>query len=119
MTSTRSGPRPQLRKLIRRGDLTSRELTELYLKRIQRLNPLLHAVIEVNPDALGIADRRDQQASSTYDDDLGPLHGIPILVKDNIATDDRMETTAGSLALVGSIVPADATLVARLRAPAR
>ena len=129
MTSVRAGVRaansddinplratiPQLRKLIGMGDLTSRELTELYLKRIERLNPLLHAVIEVNPDALGIADRRDEQASSMDDDDLGPLHGIPILVKDNIATDDKMETTAGSLALVGSIVPADAALVAQLR----
>jgi amidase len=107
---------PQLRELIGDGDLTSRELTERYLSRIERLNPLLHAVIEVNPDALRIADRRDQQARSVEDDDdLGPLHGIPILVKDNIATDDKMETTAGSLALVGSVVPADATVVARLR----
>ena len=106
---------PQLRKLIGKGDLTSRELTELYLRRIERLNPLLHAVIEVNPDALRIAERRDEQARSTDDDDLGPLHGIPILVKDNIATDDKMETTAGSLALVGSVVPADATLIAQLR----
>jgi len=106
---------PQLRQLIGRGDLTSRELTELYLRRIERLNPLLHAVIQVNPDALRIADRRDEQARSMNDGDLGPLHGIPILVKDNIATDDKMETTAGSLALVGSVVPADATLIAHLR----
>ena len=68
---------PQLRRLIGEGDLTSRDLTELYLKRIERLNPLLHAVIEVNPDALLIADRRDEQARSMDDDDLGPLHGIP------------------------------------------
>ena len=106
---------PQLRHQIVEGDLTSRELTELYLRRIERLNPLLHAVIEVNPDALRIADRRDEQVRTVDDDDLGPLHGIPILVKDNIATDDKMETTAGSLALVGSVVPADATLIAHLR----
>ncbi len=105
---------PELHKLMASGDLTSRELTETYLRRIERLNPLLHAVIEVNPDALRIADRRDAQWGSD-DHDLGPLHGIPVLVKDNIATDDAMETTAGSLALVGSVVPADATLIARLR----
>jgi len=105
---------PQLHELMESGELTSRELTEMYLRRIERLNPLLHAVIEVNPDALRIADRRDAQWGSD-DDDLGPLHGIPVLVKDNIATDDEMETTAGSLALVGSVVPADAVLIARLR----
>jgi amidase len=105
---------PQLHELMASGELTSRELTEMYLRRIERLNPLLHAVIEVNPDALRIADRRDAQWGSD-DDDLGPLHGIPVLVKDNIATDDAMETTAGSLALVGSVVPADAVLIARLR----
>ena len=105
---------PELHKLMASGDLTSHELTEMYLRRIERLNPLLHAVIEVNPDALRIADRRDAQWGSD-DDDLGPLHGIPVLVKDNIATDDAMETTAGSLALVGSVVPADATLIAHLR----
>ena len=94
--------------------LTSSELTEAYLRRIGRLDPLLHSVIETNPQALEIAGRRDAERRTGRS--RGPLHGIPILVKDNIATNDAMETTAGSLALVGSRVPRDARLVARLRA---
>jgi amidase len=70
-------------------------------------------VIETNPDALAIADRRDRERRAGRR--RGPLHGIPVLVKDNIATNDRMETTAGSLALLGSRVPRDARVVARLR----
>ena len=95
------------------GELTAAELTEAYLRRIERLDPLLHAVIETNPDALEIAGRRDREWRAGQV--RGPLHGIPILVKDNIATNDRMETTAGSLALVGSRVPRDARIVGRLR----
>ena len=95
------------------GRLSSAELTEAYLRRIERLNPVLHAVIETNPDAPAIAARRDAQRRAGRA--RGPLHGIPVLVKDNIATRDAMETTAGSLALVGSRVPRDARLVARLR----
>lgn len=94
--------------------LTSAELTEAYLRRIERLDPLLHAVIETNPEALDIAARRDRERRAGRV--RGPLHGIPILVKDNIATNDAMGTTAGSLALVGSRVPRDARIVARLRA---
>ena len=96
------------------GQLTSRELTLGYLQRIAGLNPLLRAVLETNPAAVAIAAKLDveRRAGSLR----GPLHGIPILVKDNIATDDNMQTTAGSLALINSRVPADATLVARLRA---
>ncbi|MEP6659631.1 MAG: amidase [Acidimicrobiales bacterium] len=105
---------PRLQKLMRSRRLTSQELTAGYLARIDRLNPLLHAVIETNPDALAIARRRDAERRAGHI--RGPLHGIPVLVKDNIATRDRMETTAGSLALVGSRVPADAAVVARLRA---
>lgn len=101
-----------LQRRMRRG-LSSVELTEGYLERIARLNPILHAVIESNPDALTIARRRDRERRSGQV--RGPLHGIPVLLKDNIATDDTMETTAGSLALVGSVVPADAPLVAQLR----
>ena len=98
--------------------MTALELTEAYLRRIERLDPLLHAVIETNPEALDIAARRDAERRSGRV--RGPLHGIPILVKDNIATNDAMETTAGSLALVGSRVPRDARIVARLRErPAR
>ncbi len=95
------------------GEVTSRQLTAIYLRRIDRFNPLLAAVIETNPQARRIADRLDEERRSGRI--RGPLHGIPVLVKDNIATDDGMETTAGSLALVGSRVPRDATLIARLR----
>ena len=105
---------PRLQSLMRRGELTSRELTKAYLERIETLNPILHAVIETNPQAMAIASRRD--AERGHGQVRGPLHGIPILLKDNIATDDRMETTAGSLALVGSEVARDATVAARLRA---
>jgi amidase len=105
---------PELQALMASGRMTSRELTLSYLQEIGRLNPLLGAVIETNPDAVEIASRLDKQRRSGHL--RGPLHGIPVLVKDNIATDDRMQTTAGSLALVGSRVPADASIVGRLRA---
>lgn len=102
---------------LRAGDLTARRLTERYLARIEELNtrgPELRAVIEVNPEALEIADALD--AEHREKGPRGPLHGIPILLKDNIATADRMTTTAGSLALEGSIPSKDAFLAARLRA---
>lgn len=105
---------PELQAMMASGALTSRQLTTTYLERIAKINPLIHAVIETNPDALGIAaelDRERQQGKLR-----GPLHGIPVLVKDNIATDDKMQTTAGSLALVGAEVPADAVIVAQMRA---
>ena len=105
---------PQLQALMASGALTSVELTQRYLQRIERFNPLLHAVIETNPDALAIAAHRDQQRRRGVV--RGPLHGIPVLVKDNVATADRMRTTAGSLALRSSRVPADAVIVNRLRA---
>jgi amidase len=105
---------PQLQSLMVSGELTSRELTRAYLRRIAALNPRLAAVIETNPDASAIAARLDRERRDG--DVRGPLHGIPILVKDNIATADSMQTTAGSLALVGSRVPADAEIAARLRA---
>jgi amidase len=104
---------PELQELMDAGELTSVALTKGYLKRIDRLNPLLGAVIETNPQAIGIAARRD--AERRHGIIRGPLHGIPVLVKDNIATDDRMETTAGSLALAGSRVPRDSVVVAHLR----
>lgn len=105
---------PKLRRLIASGVLTSRKLTQSYLKRIAELNPLLHAVIETNCDALDIADKRDNERIAGHI--RGPLHGIPVLVKDNIATHGSMQTTAGSLALLYSEVPADAVIVQRLRA---
>jgi amidase len=96
------------------GQLTSRELTQGYLGRIASLNPLLGAVIETNPNATAIAAQLDNDRRRGAV--RGPLHGIPILLKDNVATDDQMETTAGSLALVNTRVPADAPIAARLRA---
>jgi amidase len=105
---------PELQRMMARRRLTSRELTLGYLRRIESLNPLLGAVIETNPAAVSIAARLDRERRAGRI--RGPLHGIPVLLKDNIATDDRMRTTAGSLALVDSRVPADARIVARLRA---
>jgi len=92
-------------------------LTESYLKRIDLIDkrgPRLNAVIEVNPDARALASQLDRERKAGHT--RGPLHGIPILIKDNIETGDRMRTTAGSLALGGWSAPEDARLVARLRA---
>uniref|UniRef100_A0A0E0DAY1 Amidase domain-containing protein n=1 Tax=Oryza meridionalis TaxID=40149 RepID=A0A0E0DAY1_9ORYZ len=96
------------------GSLTSTALVRFYLDRIARLNPLLHAVIEVNPDALAQATRADAERATGHR--CGPLHGVPVVLKDNMATRDRLNTTAGSLALLGSVVRRDAGVAARLRA---
>ena len=104
----------QLQDSMRSGARTSRAICAAYLARIAQLDPQLHAVLETNPDALAIADRLDAERKANRV--RGPLHGIPVLVKDNIATGDRMMTTAGSLALAGVTPPRDAPLVARLRA---
>jgi amidase len=99
------------------GRLTAHRLTETYLERIDALNrrgPMLNAVIEVNPRALEIAAALDRERAARGA--RGPLHGVPILIKDNIETSDRMMTTAGSWALEGWYAPEDAPLVARLRA---
>jgi len=99
------------------GDLTAHQLAAMYLARIgeiDRAGPRLNSVIEINPDALEIADALD--AERVARGPRGPLHGIPILIKDNIDTHDRMQTTAGSLALAGSIAAQDATVAAKLRA---
>lgn len=105
---------PQLQAAMSSGQLTSRQLTLGYISRIQSLNPLLHSVIEVNPNAVAIAAGLDNERRTGQV--RGPLHGIPILVKDNVATDDQMQTTAGSLAIYGSRVPGDAVIIQRLRA---
>ncbi len=105
---------PQLQGMLNANQLTSRELVQGYLARIGALNPMLGAVIETNPQATAIASQMDNERRAGHV--RGPLHGIPVLVKDNIATNDTMQTTAGSLALVNSQVPADAPLVANLRA---
>uniref|UniRef100_A0A0A9AWT4 Amidase domain-containing protein n=1 Tax=Arundo donax TaxID=35708 RepID=A0A0A9AWT4_ARUDO len=101
---------------FRNGSLTSTALVRFYLDQIGRFNPLLHAVIEVNPDALAQAALADAERSSgRCPGGGGGLHGVPVLLKDNIATRDRLNTTAGSLALLGSVVRRDAGVVARLR----
>lgn len=105
-----------LRTAIDRGELTVRRLVEACLERIEaidRAGPQLRSVIEVNPDALAIADELDAEHGARGL--RGPLHGIPILLKDNIDTADRMATTAGSLALLSSQPAQDATVAWRLR----
>src|SRR3954466_8403177 len=99
------------------GRYTSRRLVELYTERISaidRSGPTLRSVIELNPDALAIADGLDAERKTGRV--RGPLHGIPVLIKENIDTADRMMTTAGSLALEGVPAPKDAFIVERLRA---
>lgn len=104
----------ELRASLERKDFTAEQLVQAYLDRIERIDgsgPSLNSVIELNPDALDIARRLDQA-----DAPQGPLHGIPILIKDNIDTADKMETTAGSLALLGAPKPAaDSSVAASLR----
>lgn len=97
------------------NQLTSRQLVEFYLNEIKRLNPLLKGVIEVNPEALYLADKADQEKRAKPPRSLSGLHGIPILLKDNIGTKDKLNTTAGSFALLGSVVPRDAGVVMKLR----
>jgi amidase len=99
------------------GTMTARSITQQYLDRIAELDrqgPTLRHVLETNPDALSLADSLDQERKAGKV--RGPLHGIPILLKDNIDTADRMTTTAGSLALAGSIPLQDAFIAAKLRA---
>jgi len=99
------------------GRLTALALTKAYLARIEaidRSGPRLNSVIELNPDALAIAEALDAERGKSGP--RGPLHGIPVLIKDNIDTADRMHTSAGSLALAESIAPRDAYIVERLRA---
>jgi amidase len=101
---------------MKSGKVSARRLAEMYLERvgkIDRSGPALNAVIELNPEALSIADALDGERKQGRV--RGPLHGVPVLIKDNIATADRMETTAGSLALVGAKPSADAFVVQRLR----
>ena len=106
----------ELQKKMKEGEYSSRKITELYLNRIKTIDqsgPLLNSVIEINPDALDIADKMDQERKAGKL--RGPLHGIPILIKDNINTGDQMMTTAGSLALKGNVVTKDAFIIQKLR----
>src|SRR5579864_8098786 len=107
----------QLSARMAAGELTSQALTQAYLERIATIDrggPTLRSVIEVNPDALQIAEALDAERAAGHL--RGPLHGIPVMVKDNIDTADRMQTTAGSLALLGARVERDAPVVEKLRA---
>ena len=106
-----------LQARMAKGTDTARSLSEKYLARIKALNeagPMLRAVIETNPDALRIADALDQERRAGKV--RGPLHGIPVLLKDNIATADKMSTSAGSLALAGVRARQDVHIVKQLRA---
>jgi amidase len=107
----------ELQAAMGRGGLTSLALVNMYLERIQAIDqsgPCINSILEVNPDARRIARQLDRERKEGRV--RGPLHGIPILLKGNIDTADRMTTTAGSLALVGDPPSTDATVVARLRA---
>ena len=106
----------QLQEQLRSGKLSSKALTRLYLKRINEIDKngiKLNSVIEVNPDAIEIATKLDQERKEGKI--RGPLHGIPVLIKDNINTADKMQTTAGALALEGNIATEDAYIVKKLR----
>jgi amidase len=106
----------ELQEGMKSGSLTARSITEKYLSRIaviDRQGLRLNSIIELNPDALSIADALDAERKTKGP--RGPLHGIPVLIKDNIDTADRMSTTAGSLALEGSIAQRDAFIVQKLR----
>jgi amidase len=107
----------QMQDWMASGRYTSRQLTELYLQRIAAIDaagPTLRSISETNPEALAIADALDAERKAKGP--RGPLHGIPIVIKDNIDTADRMLTTAGSLALEGTHAPRDAGVVEKLRA---
>lgn len=106
----------ELQQKMQDGKYTSRSIAELYLKRIEEVDkngPKVNAVIELNPDALAIADEMDKERKAGKV--RGPMHGIPVLIKDNIDTADKMMTTAGSLALVGNIASKDAFVAKQLR----
>ena len=106
----------ELQSLMQSGKLTSRKIVEFYLERIKKIDttgPRLNSIIEVNPDALKIADDLDAERKASGP--RGIMHGIPVVLKDNLDTADKMMTTAGSLALLGSIPSKDAFVVERLR----
>jgi len=102
---------PQLQAKLKSGQLTARRLTEMYLERIKQIDPKTKSVIEINPDAITIADHLDKERKRGKI--RSQLHGIPILIKDNIDTADKMMTTAGSLALVDAPTPKQDAFVAQ------
>jgi amidase len=106
----------ELQQKMQNGEYTSRSITEMYLKRIDAMdknNTAVNAVIELNPDALSMADAMDAEWKAGKL--RGPMHGIPVLIKDNINSGDKMMTTAGALALVGNIANKDAFIIKQLR----
>jgi amidase len=106
----------ELQAGMKSGKFTAVALTEKYLVRIREIDksgPKVNSVIETNPDAMKIASELDAERKA--DGPRGPLHGIPILIKDNIGTHDRMQTTAGSLAMIGAIPPKDSFVARKLR----
>ncbi|HAV76847.1 MAG TPA: amidase [Anaerolineae bacterium] len=106
----------ELQEKMEAGELTARQVAELYIQRIEAMDkngPFVNSIIELNPDALEIADTLDVERKAGKV--RGQLHGIPILLKDNIDTHDRMQTTAGSLALEGNIAAKDAFIVKQIR----
>jgi amidase len=106
----------ELQEGMKAGKYTARGIAERYMSRIAALDkhgPAVNSVIEVNPDALALAEASDKERKAKGA--RGPLHGIPMLIKDNIDTADKMMTTAGSLALVGSKVPKDSVVAQKLR----
>ncbi|KAI9729573.1 MAG: hypothetical protein M1834_006769 [Cirrosporium novae-zelandiae] len=103
----------ELKEGLDAGLFTSYDLVKAYIARINEVNDTLHVVTEINPDAYAIAAELDKErANGTI---RGPLHGIPLLIKNNIATDDKMNNTAGSYALLGAKVPRDSGIAAKLR----
>lgn len=109
----------EIHQAFAQNKLTARKLVDFYLHQIETLNPLLRGIIEVNPDAQNLADEADKKRRSSSTNQggnfLGNLHGIPVLVKDTFGTKDKLNTTAGSYALLGSEVPRDAGVVEKLR----
>ncbi|KAF2714912.1 glutamyl-tRNA amidotransferase subunit A [Pleomassaria siparia CBS 279.74] len=103
----------RLQGYMSNGTLTAVQLLKCYLKRARQVDDYINSIIEHNPDAMDIAAALDEERAAGKV--RGPLHGIPFIVKDNIATKDQMETTAGSWMLLGSVVPRDAFVVAKLR----
>jgi amidase len=108
----------ELQERMARGETTARRIAEQYLDRIAAVDhsgPALRSVLEINPDALSSAEELDRERADRRGRVRGPMHGIPILLKDNIDTADRMQTTAGSRALLNARVVQDATVARRLR----
>jgi len=106
----------ELQQKMQNGTYTAKSLAELYLKRIEAIDkkgPALNSVIEINPDAISIAENMDRERKEGKV--RGPMHGIPVLIKDNIGTGDKMMTTAGSLALAGHKASKDAFIIKQLR----